>query len=248
MAKKFYVEGMTVDQILNASWNDLNRLNKREMSRALRTVSLAVNKRIGKLKQYAKKTKDGYVAKGSSRQVALDALNWVTNDGHTRKKFGTGNLTRNEMFEQLRIARQFWNMKSSTIKGASELRRDREKAIFGKTREQAVRGIRTKKGKDAIYREYDQKMKDMWEAYHKFMELNGGRDAHALIDNSDSIQSYIGEIVVDEEFEEGETGLTERRIDELAKLGKKEWTRLQDEKKDAAAAALKNMPGQFPRG
>lgn len=247
MAKKFYVEGMTVDQIMNASWNDLNRLNKREMSRALRTVSLAVNKRIGRLKQYAKKTKDGYVAKGSSRQIALDALNWVTNDGHTRKKFGTGDLTRNEMFEQLRIARQFWNMKSSTVAGASELRRDREKAIFGKTREQAVRGVRTKKGKEAIYREYDQKMKDMWEAYHKFMELNGGRDAHALIENSDSIQSYIGEIVVDEDLE-GEAGLSQARIDELAALAKDQWTTLQNEQKDKAAAALKNMPGQFPRG
>ena len=72
MAKKFYVEGMTVDQILSMNPREMAKLNTREISRALRTVSLAANKRINRLKQYAKKEKTGYVPKGVQTQVATD--------------------------------------------------------------------------------------------------------------------------------------------------------------------------------
>ena len=44
MAKKFIVDNMTVDQILGMPFNELNKFDEREMSRALRTVALAANK------------------------------------------------------------------------------------------------------------------------------------------------------------------------------------------------------------
>ena len=77
MAKKFYTEGMTVSQILSMDPRELQKLNTREVSRALRTVSLAANKRIARLRQYAKKTPTGYAPKGANTQIATDALNWV---------------------------------------------------------------------------------------------------------------------------------------------------------------------------
>ena len=63
MAKNFYTEGMTVSQILSMDPREMAKLNTREISRALRTVSLAANKRISRLEKYAKKTPTGYAPK-----------------------------------------------------------------------------------------------------------------------------------------------------------------------------------------
>ena len=49
MANKFFVDGMTVEQILSMDPAQMAKLNKRDISRALRTVSLAANKRLEKL-------------------------------------------------------------------------------------------------------------------------------------------------------------------------------------------------------
>ena len=46
MAKKFFVEGLTVEQILSMDPAQMAKLDKRDISRALRTVALAANKRI----------------------------------------------------------------------------------------------------------------------------------------------------------------------------------------------------------
>lgn len=235
----FKTEGLSVETILNKSWNELAGMDKRDIQRALRTVSLAANKRIARLKQYAKKTSQGYVPKGSSHQVALDALNWVTNDGKKRNVFGVGKgKTRNQMLKELGRARQFWNMQSSTISGAVNLRREREKTLFGKTREQAARGIKTKRGKANLYKQYDKKLEDTWKAYHKFMELLG-RDAHSYIEDSDRIQSYVGSLVVERD------GLTEEEIDEIAAAAKEEKTRLYEERRQKAAEQLGTNFGKF---
>ena len=42
--KPFYVDGMTVQQILEIPPSELAKLNQRDLSRALRTVALAANK------------------------------------------------------------------------------------------------------------------------------------------------------------------------------------------------------------
>lgn len=196
--KGFVTDGMTVSKILNMSPDTLSRLNKREISRALRTVSLAANKRINRLKAHATKTKDGYVSTGkkSGSTIATDALNWVTNDGHSRTKFGVKKSeTRNQMIAQLQKAKKFMSMQSSTIGGATKLRKTREKKLFGKTREQAARSKGTKKGKQAVYEMFEQKYKDVWSVYRKFLEIKG-RDPHSYLAGSDSILELIGNKVL----------------------------------------------------
>lgn len=191
MAKKFYVEGMTVDQILSIDPRDLAKLDKRDVSRALRTVSMAANKRIAKLEQYAKKTPSGYVPKGTDKQIATDALNWVTNNAAQKTKFGVKQAsTRNEMLAQLSGIRQFMNMKSSTVSGATKLRKQREIKLFGKTREQAGRG-QSKKQKAQTYKRFQEMNTKVWELYYKFMELYG-LDPHSVWSGSDDVLSLIG--------------------------------------------------------
>lgn len=198
----FYVEGMTVSEILNISPYQLMKLNKRDVSRALRTVSLAANKRVNRLKSKATKTNDGYVPKTKGSQINTSALNWVTNDGHKRTKFGVKkSSTRNEMLHQLKTIKQFMEMKTSTVKGATEVRKDIEKRLFGKTREQAARGVKTKKAKAEVYKRYETMSREVWSYYRKFLEIKG-RDPHSYMSGSETIIELIGQKVVSGASEE----------------------------------------------
>lgn len=203
MAKKkqpkgqFFTEGMTVNEILNISPDRLNRLNKRDISRALRTVSLAANKRIDRLKSKAVKTKEGYIPKTKGSQISTAALNWVTDDGHKRTKFGVKkSSTRNQMLKQLSKIKRFMEMETSTVSGAVDVRKKTDVRLFGKTREEAARGVKTKKAKAEIYKQYEQMSKEVWEYYRKFLEAKG-RDPHSYMSGSDVIIDLISKKVID---------------------------------------------------
>ena len=208
MAKKrqpkqpFFTEGMTVKEILNISPDQLMKLNKRDISRALRTVSLAANKRIDKLRKYATKTKDGYIPKKTGKhQISTKALNWVTQDGHKRTKFGVKKAeTRNQMLHQISQIKQFMSMKSSTVKGAVEVRKNMERLAFGKTREEAAR---RKKGRSRaqIMAQYENFASTVWSAFRKFLELKG-RDPHSYMSGSDAIIESVGQAVLSGKKEE----------------------------------------------
>ncbi|MBO7736185.1 MAG: hypothetical protein J6S67_26680, partial [Methanobrevibacter sp.] len=137
MADSFYVDNMTVNEILTLSNEVISKMNTRDISRALRTVSLAANKRVNRLLKQTKKTKDGYVLKKSAQyNIAVDAINAVTKDGKQKVQFGVKYAnTRNEMIEQLGDIRKFMGMKTSTIQGAKNVRREREQRLFGTTTE-----------------------------------------------------------------------------------------------------------------
>lgn len=195
MANKFFVDNMTVDQILSMDPSQMAKLDKRDISRALRTVSLAANKRIQKLEKYAKRTKHGYEPnpKGG-KSIAVDALNWVSSDGQVKAKFGVRkSANRNQMIAQIGKVRQFMNMKTSTVTGAVNVRKAREKNIFGKTREQMARG-KSQSQKQRIYKNLQQMYNTIWSAYHKYRELKG-QDPHAYYEDSMSVISLLGQNV-----------------------------------------------------
>lgn len=195
MAKKFFVDGMTVEQILAMDPAEMAKLNKRDISRALRTVSLAANKRLEKLEKYAKKTRHGYEPnpKGG-KSIAVDALNWVSSDGTAKAKFGVHKAdNRNQMIAQIGKVRQFMNMKTSTVTGAVNVRKAREKNLFGKTREQMARG-KSPSQKQRIYKNLQQMYDTIWSSYHKYRELKG-QDPHAYYEDSMSVLSLLGQNV-----------------------------------------------------
>ena len=196
MSKKFYVDGLTVDQILNMDPAQMAKLDKRDISRALRTVSLAANKRIANLEKYAKKTRHGYEqAPRKGKSIAVDALNWVTNDGKTPAKFGVKKAaTRNQMLSQISKVRQFMNMKSSTVTGSVKLRKIRERNLFGKTREEAAKGIKGKRAKQQAYNNFQTMYNTVWSAYHKYRELKA-QDSHAYHEDSMSVLSLLGQYI-----------------------------------------------------
>ena len=204
MADSFYTDNMTVNEILNLSNEQISKLNERDVSRALRTVSLAANKRIQRLMQQARKTKDGYVPKKSAkRNIAVDALNAVTNDGKTKVKFGVKSApTRNKMIEQIGEIRRFMNMQTSTVSGAVKVRKEREKRLFGKTAEQAGRG-KTKKEKKEIKKKFSQKVSEAYALFRKFLEYEGlPNSPYMKFAGSDSILNLIGKKIINGDSEE----------------------------------------------
>lgn len=136
----FVVEGMTAEQILKMSPAEISKLDTRNLSRAVRTVALVANKRIKRLEKQAKKTKEGYVEKKSAKKkIALDALNYITNDGKNKPGFGVGTKNLNQLREEFRKIKEFMKFKTSTIKGAEEVRKKREGRVMGQTREEYLR-------------------------------------------------------------------------------------------------------------
>lgn len=204
--KPFKTDNMTAQDILNMNIDDLIKLDKRETSRALRTLALVANKRIKRLKENAKKTKDGYVSKQGKRQISTDALNWVTNDGKKRSLFGVKKASsRNEMQAQIKKIRQFMQMSTSTVTGATNIRKEREKRLFGKTREQAARGTKTKKARAEIYNMFESKMRESWSNYRKFLESEGINPHATGVYGSENAISLIAQSTMENTFDENST-------------------------------------------
>lgn len=170
--KGFVTDGMTVAQILKMGDDQLSRLNRRELSRALRTVSLAANKRIGRLMSKADIVTNEmgdvkYVDK-SGKGIDFEALYYTGG-----KKFGMGkSADRNQIYKEFARVRGFMNAKSTTIKGAIELRKKREKALFGKTHEE----MDLTEAQTANLNDF---MGDVYSEFHKWKEeyeMQGGYD------------------------------------------------------------------------
>lgn len=165
-------DNMTVKQILKMGDDQLSRLNRRELSHALRTVSLAANKRIGRLMSKADIVTNEmgdikYVDK-SGKGIDFEALYYTGG-----KKFGVGkSADRNQIYKEFARVRGFMNAKSTTIKGAIELRQKRERALFGKTHEE----MDLTEAQTANLNDF---MGDVYSEFHKWKEeyeMQGGYD------------------------------------------------------------------------
>ena len=218
----FYTDNMTVDQILDLGDEILSSLNEREMSRALRTVSLAANKRIKRLMKYAKKRCGKYVEKVNSPGLDLTALNQLQGGLFSVGK-GILKKNRNEMYKELVRARNFMRSKTSTIKGAIELRKKKERALFGQTREEITAGMTPKEKKEKI-KEINELMPEIYEEYQDFLSeyaMQGGytkeKGTMVLQDIGRDMLEGIpadaaktnAEIQADQRYEQGETQATE---------------------------------------
>lgn len=210
----FYTDGMTVQQILDLGDDVLSTLSQRDMSHALRTVSLAANQRIDRLLDNAILRHGEYIQKKSAKKkIATDALNslyeMLGKPTKSGMKFSGKGLTRDQQYSEFARARYFMNLKTSTVSGAKSVRQDRERRIFDKTsedyikksREEFIKEFKDQFGKKPTQKEIDKELrqkgnefeelnKQAWSNYRKFLENN---DSLGKYYGSDEVIAFIGQ-------------------------------------------------------
>lgn len=203
MAKKknlgqFYTEGMTVKQITNLGDDVIRNLSQRDLSRAVRTLSLAANKRLSRLERHAKYDKTTKTFNETGKKLLGIDFNALYSN---RSRFGVKDAKNHgQLMAEFTRVRNFLNAGSSTIEGAIELRKEKELALYGKTREEMIQEKIANKEientKSDIRREYrriDRQMKAVYENYNKWKEeygMKGGYD----VDEGRDILARFGQL------------------------------------------------------
>lgn len=177
MAKPFKTDNMTVDEILNLGDDMIRHMDKRDLSRALRTVALAANKRLLRMERHAEKTfdEDGNVRYREKGNLGMDfnALYQHTDEQGNVKKFGVGrkkkDISRADIKAEFERVRGFMNAPSSTIPGSIQLRMKKEKAVFGQIREELTREM-DEAERERTIAQMDDLMTEVYRGLHEWKE------------------------------------------------------------------------------
>lgn len=190
MSKKpFYVEGMTIEEIMALGDDVIRQLDTRDISRAVRTLSLAANKRLNRMLKHATPvidTKTGNIERFVEHgNLGLDfnALYGYTSYIEKGKNaFGVKNITTpktdrnyiNSLKAEFSRVKSFLQAESTTIPGAIQLRQKKEIALFGETREAAmIRMLNEGAAAEdvtAMIENRNDLMTDVYETFHEWKE------------------------------------------------------------------------------
>ena len=173
----FAVEGMTVAEIIALGDEAISKMNTRDLSRALRTVSLAANKRLNRLKKKAEVSVNEHgdvtYTDISGQGIDFEALYFT---GGKKFGLGRGKQKRNTILKEFSRVRSFMQAGSTTIAGAIELRKKRERQLFGYTREELYANVEPAEAA-LIENEMKDMMKDIYSEFHRWKEeyqIEGG--------------------------------------------------------------------------
>ena len=175
------IDNLTVADMLSLGNDALIHLSEADMKRLVRTTSLAANKRLNRLMAQAKKSDGQYVPKKSAKyNIATDALNWMVSEEKARnggkgkvERFGVGDkTTKQELQKELSRIRKFMSMKTSTIKGAKDVRKAREKKATGKTREDIIKSAKNKAEQKQMLKTFEENIGDVYKRFREYIEAN----------------------------------------------------------------------------
>ena len=185
---------MKLSDLTNKTPDDINRMSAKQLSDAVAYMSRQANKRVENLKKHGYKTP---VYDESGAKIGTKWVNKKTSPGldfnaiqNLNKSFGHVNQFTNIgrlRSEYIRV-QGFLNAKSSTVAGAIELRKKKERALFGATRGELVAnenrnqikkglGPMTKAARHTMISNMDEFMTSVYENYHKWREeyqMEGG--------------------------------------------------------------------------
>lgn len=135
MARKRGPVPPTVSQILDMPNSELSRMNEKELRVLVNVLVSAGNKRIRRL--------EGQAAKGTIATEGLRSVQSFTQgEGWKTQYFSARDKNRNQLYAELARARRFFNDRLSEVKNAIQERKEREKRIFGETREERAARLR----------------------------------------------------------------------------------------------------------
>ena len=139
------VKGLSIKDILNMDWSDLNAFTNKELKQITSRLVSAANKRVRRLE-------------GSSLGTSSMAYQSVERRG---RMFSVKGKNVNQVRNEFKLASNFLKMKTSTVSGWKQYQKDVAKKM------KSASGIDINKWSD------DNKSK-MWKVYRKFEEQHGG--------------------------------------------------------------------------
>ena len=260
MAERFYTDGMTVEQILAISPSQLNKLSERDLSRALRTVSLAANKRLDRLLDQVNLRHGEFIVKKHAKyNIATYALQKLYDESgkksRTAMRFGVGDKTRNQMYAELMRAKDFMKLETSQVRKAVKVRKTREARLFGKTsediRREAERDFKRnyykaygkKPPKKEVEKvggwaeeQYQKEQSDIWSMIRRLMEVPAIRANYG----SDEVIQYVAMRVT---FNATEEEIKEELINKALKTYEELIRQREQEEQDFMKAEGLDMSG-----
>lgn len=157
------LKGLTIEQIKQLTWEELNSLSRKELAQVTSRLVSASNKRIKRLE----KTKRG---------TSSFAYQTVEQRG---RKFSVRGKNVNQLKSEFKNARNFLNMKTSTVKGWNKYRKEME------TRTGQITSGESYEWSDRTWKKY-------WKVYRRFEESHGGTFKKG---DSDRIQQMLTEVM-----------------------------------------------------
>lgn len=125
------------DEILNLDIPEISGLSTKALKKLASTLVSSSNKRIRRLLNAAPKgiSESALRASGVLTQKATE----TNPDEVDVRFFSVKDKTRNEIIREVRRMMSFQKMKTSTVKGAIEVRQMNERNVFGETREEKAK-------------------------------------------------------------------------------------------------------------
>lgn len=157
------LKGLTIQDIMNLSWEQINTMGDVELKQITSRLVSASNKRIRRLEK-------------TTRGKSSFAYQTVEDRG---RMFSVRGKTTNQVRQEFKLAKNFLNMKTSTVSGWKKYRKQTEDRMVGAT------GGESLKWKDATWKKF-------WKVYRRFEEVHGGTYKKG---DSDRIQQMLTEIM-----------------------------------------------------
>ena len=157
------VKGLSIQDIMSMDWNYLNQLSSKEMKQLTSRLVSAANKRIRRLQ----KTELGNIA---------PSLQGVKQRG---RAFSVKGKNTNQVRNEFKMARNFLNMKTSTVSGWKDLLK------------RTYRRVKDTTGYDPSTWDLESQQK-FWKVYKKFEEMYGGTFRKG---DSDRIQKMLMDLM-----------------------------------------------------
>lgn len=128
-------------EIVRLDYPDIARINDKALKKLASTLVSSTNKRIRRLLNAAPRgISESALRKGG---VLVNKLGEKNPDEVDVRFFSIEGKTRNQILREVRRMTKFQEMKTSTVKGAIDVRKMNERNVFGETREERVKREKT---------------------------------------------------------------------------------------------------------
>lgn len=139
------VNGLSINDIMGMSWDDLNKLDVRDLKQVTSRLVSAANKRVRRLSK-------------TERGTSSFAYQTVENRG---RNFSVRGKDTNAVRQEFSLAKNFLRMKTSTVKGWKEYRESVESRTGYATSGESLNWS-------------ERTWKKYWKVYRRFTETHGG--------------------------------------------------------------------------